>query len=136
MRFAAGQRPLFKAAFASGIGKSRHPEVHRAEEPVEAAFMACVREVCGGDEAAAEALGDAVPTTAHGCAMLHLAETVRCCGGEPHATTVTDISAAARPRASRRRPVISPRIGNDSYRIRPPSWPGPATGPVTAAGTA
>ncbi|MGH3401430.1 MAG: TetR/AcrR family transcriptional regulator [Streptosporangiaceae bacterium] len=72
VRFAAGQRPLFEAAFASGIDKSRHPEVRRAEEPVEAAFMACVREVCDGDEAAAEGLGDAVQATAHGCATLLL----------------------------------------------------------------
>jgi hypothetical protein len=51
-----------------------------------------------------------------------LAETVRCCGGEPQPTNVTDIHAAASPEASGRRPMISPRIGDDSYRIRQTSW--------------
>jgi len=61
-------------------------------------------------------------------------ETVRCCRGEALATTATDIKAAARPTASRRRSMISPHIGNDSYRIRQASWPMPAIVPVTAAG--
>ena len=35
-RFAAEQRPLFDTLFSSGLDKSRHPELQRAWEPVDA----------------------------------------------------------------------------------------------------
>jgi hypothetical protein len=70
VRFAATQRPLFAALFSSGLDKSRHPELQRAWEPVDALLTAAVLEVCDGDEAAADVLGDAIEATAHGYAML------------------------------------------------------------------
>jgi AcrR family transcriptional regulator len=69
VRFAAQQRPLFDTIFNSGLDKSRHPELQRAWEPVDA-LLAVVLEVCDGDTAAADALADAVEATAHGYAML------------------------------------------------------------------
>jgi AcrR family transcriptional regulator len=69
IRFATQQRPLFDAIYSSGLDKSRHPELQRAWEPVDA-LLAVVREVCDGDAATADALADAVEATAHGHAML------------------------------------------------------------------
>jgi AcrR family transcriptional regulator len=70
VRFAAQQRPLFDTLFSSGLDKSRHPELQRAWEPVDALLTAVPLEVCDGDSAAAEALSDAIEASAHGYAML------------------------------------------------------------------
>ena len=70
VRFAAQQRPLFVTLFSSGLDKSRHPDLQRAWEPVDALLTAVVLEVCDGDAAAADALVDAIEATAHGYAML------------------------------------------------------------------
>jgi AcrR family transcriptional regulator len=70
VRFAAGHRALFDAAFGAGIDKSRYPEVERAAEPVTGAFLAAVRTLCGDDADAADALATAVGATAHGHAAL------------------------------------------------------------------
>jgi hypothetical protein len=70
VRFAAQQRPLFDALFSSGLDKSRHPELQRAWEPVDALLTSVPLEVCDGDSAAAEALSDAIEASAHGYAML------------------------------------------------------------------
>ncbi len=70
VRFAAQQRPLFDALFSSGLDKSRHPELQRAWEPVDALLTTVPLEVCDGDSAAAEALSDAIEASAHGYAML------------------------------------------------------------------
>jgi AcrR family transcriptional regulator len=72
VRFAGERRPLFDTMFAAGIDKTGHPEVHRAEEPIDAAIQACVRELCPGDPAAARALEGALTATAHGFATLLL----------------------------------------------------------------
>jgi AcrR family transcriptional regulator len=69
VRFAAQQRPLFDTIYSLGLDKSRYPELQRAWEPVDA-LMSVVLEVCDGDEAVADALGDAVEASAHGYAML------------------------------------------------------------------
>jgi AcrR family transcriptional regulator len=69
VRFAAQHRPLFDTLFNSGLDKSRHPELQRACEPVDA-LLTVVLEVCDGDSDAAEALADAVEASAHGHAML------------------------------------------------------------------
>jgi AcrR family transcriptional regulator len=69
VRFAGEQRALFDTIFSAGIDKSRHPELERAWEPVDA-FVSVVQEICDGDAAAAEALGEALEATAHGHAML------------------------------------------------------------------
>ena len=71
VRFAARQRPLFDTIFNSGLDKSRHPELQRAWEPIDA-LLAVVIEVCKGDEAVAAALSDAVEANAHGYAMLFI----------------------------------------------------------------
>jgi AcrR family transcriptional regulator len=70
VRFAAQQRPLFDTLFSSGLDKSRHPELQRAWEPVDALLTAVVLEVCDGDSAAADALSGAIEASAHGYAML------------------------------------------------------------------
>jgi AcrR family transcriptional regulator len=70
VRFAAQQRPLFDTLFNSGLDKSRHPELQRAWEPVDALLTAVVLDVCDGDAVAAEALADAIEASAHGYAML------------------------------------------------------------------
>jgi len=70
VRFAARHRPLFDTLFSSGLDKSRHPELQRAWEPVDALLTGVVLEVCDGDPAAAEALADAIEASAHGYAML------------------------------------------------------------------
>jgi AcrR family transcriptional regulator len=70
VRFAAQQRPLFDTLFNSGLDKSRHPELQRAWEPVDALLIAVVLDVCDGDAVAAEALSDAIEASAHGYAML------------------------------------------------------------------
>jgi AcrR family transcriptional regulator len=70
VRFAAEQRPLFDALFSSGLDKSRHPELQRAWEPVDALLTTVPLEVCDGDSVAAEALSDAIEASAHGYAML------------------------------------------------------------------
>ena len=70
VRFAADRRPLFETLFSSGLDKSRHPELQRAWEPVDALLTAVPLEVCEGDPAAAEALSDAIEASAHGYAML------------------------------------------------------------------
>jgi AcrR family transcriptional regulator len=70
VRFAAEQRPLFDTMFAAGIHKSEHPEVHQAEEPIDAVIQSCVRELCPDDPAAADALESALTATAHGFAAL------------------------------------------------------------------
>ncbi len=93
VRFAAERSPLFDTVFGAGIDKSRHPEVHRAEEPVEEAFSSCVRAVCGGDEVAAAALETAVQATAHGFASLLLDGAFG--SGEDAVRTAADQAAAA-----------------------------------------
>jgi AcrR family transcriptional regulator len=70
VRFAGERRPLFDTMFAAGIDKTGHPEVHRAEEPIDAAIRSCVCELCPGDPAAAQALESALTATAHGFATL------------------------------------------------------------------
>ena len=70
VRFAAQQRPLFDTLFNSGLDKSRHPELQRAWEPVDALLTTVPLEVCDGDSAEAEALSDAIEASAHGYAML------------------------------------------------------------------
>ena len=70
VRFAADQRPLFETLFSSGLDKSRHPELQRAWEPVDALLTDVVLEVCDGDAVAAETLSDAIEASAHGYAML------------------------------------------------------------------
>jgi AcrR family transcriptional regulator len=69
VRFAAQQRPLFDTIFNSGLDKSRHPELLRAWEAVDA-ILGFVIDICDGDQAAAEALGEAVQASAHGYAVL------------------------------------------------------------------
>ena len=68
VRFAGTQRTLFESIFATGIDKSRYPEVHEAEAPIDAVVQDCVTQLCPGDPGAAESLADALAATAHGYA--------------------------------------------------------------------
>jgi AcrR family transcriptional regulator len=72
VRFAAERRPLFDTLFSAGIDKSRFPEVHRAEAPIDAALERSVRALCADDPVGAEALEGALIATAHGYATLLL----------------------------------------------------------------
>jgi AcrR family transcriptional regulator len=67
VRFAGKQRPLFEVLYEGGIDKARHPEVAAAAQPLEDAFLDCVRALSGGED-----LATAVEATAHGHAMLLL----------------------------------------------------------------
>jgi hypothetical protein len=96
VRFAADQRPLFDALFNSGLDKSRHPELQRAWEPVDALLTTVPLEVCDGDPAAAEALSDAIEASAHGYAMLLNDGEY---GDGPDAVSVTAEKAIASARA-------------------------------------
>jgi AcrR family transcriptional regulator len=68
VRFAGTQRTLFESIFATGIDKSKYPEVHEAEAPIDAVVQACVTQLCPDDPDAAGALADALAATAHGYA--------------------------------------------------------------------
>jgi AcrR family transcriptional regulator len=72
VRFAARHRPLFEVLYESGLDKARHPEIEEAEQPLEDAFVACVRALSGGDDVLSEDLATAIEATAHGHAMLLL----------------------------------------------------------------
>jgi len=69
VRFAVRQRPLFDAIYNSGLDKTRYPELQSALEAVDA-LLTFVIEVCDGDEAAADALVNAVEASSHGYATL------------------------------------------------------------------
>jgi AcrR family transcriptional regulator len=71
VRFAAERRPLFAALYGAGLDKARYPYLQRAWAPV-AAYRAVVEEICVGDAVAADALADALESTAHGHAALLL----------------------------------------------------------------
>ena len=43
VRFAADHRSLFEMLYESGVDKARHPEIEAAEQPIDDAFMECVR---------------------------------------------------------------------------------------------
>jgi AcrR family transcriptional regulator len=69
VRFAAEHRPLFDTLFSAGIDKNRYPELTRAWQPVDA-LLADARQICDGDDDAADALTAAAEATAHGYATL------------------------------------------------------------------
>ena len=72
VRFAADHRSLFEMLYESGVDKARHPEIEAAEQPIDDAFMDCVRALSGGDDALSEDLARAIEATAYGHAMLLL----------------------------------------------------------------
>ena len=72
VRFAADHRSLFEMLYESGVDKARHPEIEAAEQPIDDAFMECVRALSGGDDALSEDLATAIEATAYGHAMLLL----------------------------------------------------------------
>ena len=72
VRFAADHRSLFEMLYESGVDKARHPEIEAAEQPLDDAFMNCVRALSGGDDALSEDLATAIEATAYGHAMLLL----------------------------------------------------------------
>jgi AcrR family transcriptional regulator len=72
VRFAAHNPALFQVLYEPGVDKTRHPEIHAAERPLDEAFLGCVRALSGGDEARSEDLAAAIEATAHGHALLLL----------------------------------------------------------------
>jgi AcrR family transcriptional regulator len=72
VRFAADHRSLFEMLYESGVDKARHPEIEAAEQPLDDAFMDCVRALSGRDDALSEDLATAIEATAYGHAMLLL----------------------------------------------------------------
>jgi AcrR family transcriptional regulator len=107
VRFAAEHRPLFAALFSAGLDKTRHPELQRAWEPVDALLVAVVLEVCDGDEAAAETLADAIEASAHGYAML-LTDGEYGQGDDAVSATAEKAVAAARALIAGRRALQTP----------------------------
>ena len=70
VRFGVEHPPLFDAAFASKIDRSRHSELTRATLPLKEVFLRSTLELSDGDRDRAEALFLAVATTAHGHAVM------------------------------------------------------------------
>jgi AcrR family transcriptional regulator len=71
VRFAAEERPLFDALYSAGLEKARYPSLQHAWAAVDA-YRAVVEQICAGDAGAADALADALESTAHGHAALLL----------------------------------------------------------------
>lgn len=72
VRFAGENRALFESVFAAGVDKSRYPEVHAAEAPLDEVMMGAVTALCPSDPEAAEELAKALVATMHGFAMMLL----------------------------------------------------------------
>jgi hypothetical protein len=72
VRFAAEQRALFDVVYATGLDKSRYPELEPAYQRVEEPFSSCVARLCPDDPEAASALADALEANARGHAALLL----------------------------------------------------------------
>lgn len=86
VRFAGTHRALFDVSFQAGVDKGAHPEVERAEQPITAAFEACVATLGG-----TAALATAIEATAHGYAMLLADGAFR----DDDANTATQVAADA-----------------------------------------
>jgi AcrR family transcriptional regulator len=72
VRFAANSRPMFEVLNESGLDKAHHPEIEVAAQPLDEAFLACVRALIPDDEELTEDLSEAIEATALGHAMLLL----------------------------------------------------------------
>lgn len=72
VRFAAASPAMFEMLYESGVDKARHPEIEAAEQPLNDAFLDCVRLLSGGDDTLATDLATAVEATARGHVMLLL----------------------------------------------------------------
>ena len=116
VRFAAEQRPLFDVVYATGLDKTRYPELRAAYERVDEPLDSCVAQLCPNDPEAAEELADALEASAHGHAMLLLDGSY----GEGAAAVERAEARAARVtlalilgRAALRRPSAGDRAGDD-----------------------
>jgi AcrR family transcriptional regulator len=94
VRFAAGNRPMFEVLYESGLDKSRHPEIHAAERPLDEAFESCVRALSGDDDALAEEMATTFEATARGHALLLLD------GGPDPGPEAVDLAAERAARAT------------------------------------
>jgi AcrR family transcriptional regulator len=94
VRFAAGNRPMFEVLYESGLDKTRHPEIHAAERPLDEAFEGCVRALSGDDDALAEEMATTFEATARGHAMLLLD------GGPDPGPDAVDLAAERAARAT------------------------------------
>lgn len=75
LRFAAASPAMFEMLCESGVDKTRHPEVKVAEQPLNDAFLHCVRALADGDDGLPVVLADTVEATARGHVMLLLDDT-------------------------------------------------------------
>jgi hypothetical protein len=112
VRFAATRRPLFEVLYETGLDKARHPEIKVAEQPVNDAFLACVRALADGDEALADDLAIAFEASARGHALLLLDD-----GASPGDEAI-DLAAERAARATRA--LISGRrlLGQPRSRVK------------------
>ena len=94
VRFAADHRSLFEMLYESGVDKARHPEIGAAEQPLDDAFMDCVRALSGGDDARSGDLATAIEATAYGHAMLLLDS------GDSHDEKAVELAAERTARAT------------------------------------
>jgi AcrR family transcriptional regulator len=108
--FAAASPAMFEVLHQSGVDKARHPEVKAAEQPLDDAFLDCVRALSGGDDDLAADLATAVEATARGHVMLLLDNGP---GDEEH-----DVTSAAEQTARAVRALIESRrlLGRPSRR--------------------
>jgi AcrR family transcriptional regulator len=116
VRFAAEQRPLFDVVYATGLDKTRYPELRAAYERIDEPLDSCVARLFPDDPEAAEALADALEASAHGHAMLLLDGSY----GEGPGAIERAAAQAARVtlaliqgRAALRRPPAGDRAGDD-----------------------
>jgi AcrR family transcriptional regulator len=72
VRFAGQNKALFESIFAAGIDKTRYPEVHEAEAPLDEVMMNGVNALCPDDPAAAQELATALVAIMHGFATMLL----------------------------------------------------------------
>jgi AcrR family transcriptional regulator len=123
VRFAAQHRPLFDTIFNSGLDKSRHPELLRAWAVVDE-LLSGVIDLCDGDEAAADALGEAVQASAHGYAVL-LVDGEYGDGAEAVDATAAKAVAAARALIAGRRALRDGPAFQDALPDAPAAQAGP-----------
>jgi AcrR family transcriptional regulator len=116
VRFAASHRPLFAVLFKAGLDKGHHPEIEKAEEPLDEMLRSCVLALTGDDEAEAEELDTAVQAVAHGYAMLLLDH----CAGEPPEKVTQAAERAAHATLAL---VTSRRLLTTTTTTTPPAAP-------------
>jgi AcrR family transcriptional regulator len=102
VRFGAASPAMFEMLYESGVDKTRHPEIHAAEQPLDDALGSCVRALADGDDDLAADLATAVEATARGYVQL-LLDDGRAPAGDDVEATVERTARAARALVASRR---------------------------------